>query len=278
MKPKLLIPAWTTLDRSSILALLTHDLSVPDAIYVASSARPEEIAEVPIVRATRLMLERAQDNGGLVLTKGGALSRADVTALFDATSWPDFDRATVLAVNKVLNEQDVLPIHFTRVMAKEAGLLQAYKGRLVATKRTKELLRPERAPQLFKLAFETVFWRMNLAYLDRMPGEHWPQTHIGLVLWCLSVVAHEWGIPDDFMSTCTMPDGELGAAGRDFPGFAMVTRVLRPLTWFGLMEARDTKTDRAPLWRRDRQYRKTPLYDRVLSFVVAVRKLDTPLQ
>ena len=177
-----------------------------------------------------------------------------------------------------MNEQDVLPIRFTRIMAKEAGLVRAYKGRLVATKRATDLLQPEQAPQLFKIVFETVFWRMNLAYLDRMPGEHWPQNHIGLVLWCLSVVAHEWDTPDDLMSTCTMPDGELGAAARDFPEFAMVTRVLRPLTWFGLMEASNIDTDRAPLWRRDRQYRKTPLYDRVLSFVVALRKLDTPVQ
>ena len=79
MKLKLLIPAWTTLDRSSVLALLTHNLNVPDAIHVAFSTPPEEFAEVPIVRATRLMLERAQDNGGLSLTKGGSLSRADVT-------------------------------------------------------------------------------------------------------------------------------------------------------------------------------------------------------
>ena len=195
MELRRLIPAWTALDRPSIVALLTRGPRMPDAIQVAALASPEEVAEVPIIRATRLMIERAQANKGLMLTKGGALSRADVKALFDATEWPDFDRATVLAVNKVLNEDDVFPILFTRMMAKEAGLLRAYKGRLLATKRAKELLQPDRAPDLFRAAFETVFWRTNLAYLDRMPFEHWPQTHIGVVLWCLSVVAHDWGTP-----------------------------------------------------------------------------------
>ncbi|WP_131114803.1 hypothetical protein [Lichenihabitans psoromatis] len=251
---------------------------MPEDIHVAKLAEPEHLAVVPLIRATRLMLERAQANGGLMLTKGGALSRADVKALFDATEWPNFDRETVLAINKVLNEHDVLPILFTRMMAKEAGLLRAYRGRLLPTKRAKELLQPEKASDLFRAAFETVFWRSNLAYLDRMPAEHWPQTHIGVVLWCLSVTAHDWGTPEELMATCTMPDGELSAAAPDFPGFAMVTRVLRPLTWFGLMELKDMDAHLPPRWRLDRRYRKTPLFDRALSFKVAVRKSNLPVQ
>src|SRR3954447_9293180 len=111
-----------------------------------------------------------------------------------------------------------------------------------------------------------------------MPGEHWPQTHIGVVLWSLSVAAHDWGTPEDLISTCTIPDGELAAAAPDFPGFAMVTRVLRPLTWFGLMEPKDMDTHLTPVWRRDRRYRKTPLFDRALSFAVAIRNSDMPVQ
>jgi hypothetical protein len=57
-----------------------------------------------------------------------------------------------------------------------------------------------------------------------------------------------------------------------------VTRVLRPLTWFGLMEPKDMDAHLTPMWRRDRRYRKTPLFDRALSFSVSVRKSDLPMQ
>lgn len=100
---------------------------------------------------------QAQASGGLTLTAGGALSRADTKALFDATEWPDYDRASVLAVNKVLNEGDVLPIQFTRMIAQDARLLRAAKGRLMATKRATALLEPKGTSDLFRLLFETAF-------------------------------------------------------------------------------------------------------------------------
>lgn len=273
-----MIPAWTILDRTSLAALLTRAPRPPGAVQVAAVVPAVEIVNVPIIRATRLMIERAQANGGLTLTKGGALSRADVKALFDATEWPDYDRAAVLTMNKVLNEDDVLPVLFTRMVAQEARLLRSYKGRLLATKRGTELLDLTRASDLFRAAFETVFWQTNLAYLDRMPAEHWPQTHIGIVLWSLSVAAHEWSKPEELLATCTIPDEELAAAAHDLLAFAMVARVLRPLTWFGLMERKEAEDQTEPAWRQPRLYRKTPLFDRALSFVVTVRKSEIPLQ
>ena len=46
----------------------------------------------------------------------------------------------------------------------------------------------------------------------------------------------------------------------------MVTRVLRPLTWLGLMENRTRK--RASSWLEDEDFRKSPLFDQMLSFKV----------
>ena len=104
------MPAWTALPR--VVAPLSGGPRTPEAITVSAVASPEDLAEVPIARATRLTLERAEENAGLMLTKGGALSRADAKALFDATERPDLDRATVLAMNKVLSKLDVLPACF----------------------------------------------------------------------------------------------------------------------------------------------------------------------
>ena len=252
-----LIPAWTALDRDAILSLLAARLAMPPSICIAADLPASTLLDVLIVRAVRFLLERAEANGGLMLTNGGSLARVEVKALLDGMDWPDFDRAAVLAVNKVPNEEDVLPILFARMLAHEAKLLRRYKGRLLATRSGQELLADRSAPSLFRILLETTFWRTNLAFFDRMPADHWPQTHIGVVLWSLSVVAHDWNDPEDLLVTCTMADAGLAAAS-DFPGFAMVTRVLRPLTWFGLMERKDVEGDDQPEWRQPMSYRKLP--------------------
>jgi len=273
-----LIPAWTLLERKSIAALLTPEPRLPSAIQVARTVPPAEVAAAPIIRATRALIEHAQTADGLTLTAGGALSRADTRALFDATDWPDYDRASVLAVNKVLNEGDVLPIHMTRMIAQDARLLRASKGRLVATKRGAGLLNVSGASELFRGMFETAFWRVNLAYFDRLPLEHWPQTHIGVVFWSLSVAAHDWKSAEDLRASCTMPHERMPGALRDFTPYAMVTRVLRPLSWFGLLESKRSMEQRQPFSGPKRLYRKTPLFDRVLAFDVEVRRLPGAVQ
>ncbi len=103
------------------------------------------------------MIERAQTNKGLMLNKPGALSRADVKALFDITDWPDFDGRTVLAMNKVLNEHEMLPVLFTPMMAKEAGILRVYNGHVIGPSvqgSCSGLIGPQ---TFFRAAFDTGF-------------------------------------------------------------------------------------------------------------------------
>ena len=66
---------------------------MPAAISVAPDLSGGDIANVPLVATTRLVLERAHALGGLTLTATGALSRTDVRAIFDAMEWPDYDKA-----------------------------------------------------------------------------------------------------------------------------------------------------------------------------------------
>ena len=49
-------------------------------------------------------------------------------------------------------------------------------------------------------------------------------------------------------------------------GFVLVARVLRPLAWLGLIESRAQK--RASSWLEDEDFRKSPLFDQMLSFKV----------
>jgi len=62
-------------------------------------------------------------------------------------------------------------------------------------------------------------------------------------------------------------------AERDYPTWAFEARVLRPLNWFGLLEARQEEpVDSEPTRPR---YRKTPSFDRLISFDVQLEQQPT---
>lgn len=226
-------PVWSLLTRGSLDALLDlHAGGIPEVITV--DAEGDAAMATPLVATTRLMMDRAKALSGLTLTDTGALSRADVRALFDALAWPGYDKAQVLAGNKVLNEIDVMPVEATRLVAQTAKLFRKRQRRLLVTKAGAALGREEQANDLFRCLFETVFWRINLGYFDRVPVEAWPQNHIGIVLCCLSLMSPAWVAREDLMRSCTVWDPALDHGPADFAGFAFESRVLRPLTWFGL--------------------------------------------
>lgn len=260
-------PTWAHLEPTSTKALLEPPGKMPRALRLTPEDVPIEAPlAVPMVVAARLLLELAVKQGGLILTQAGFLKRADVWHVFDQTEWPGYDKATTLAMNKVINEQDAYGVLFTRVALQASGLLRKRAGVLKATKVAKSLLAEEAAPALLGELFQAVFWRMNLQDFDRNPLEFWPQHHAGLVLWCLSVTAHRWSNAEHLTPLCTIMATIDETVAHDLPGYAMKSRVLRPLTWLGLMESRTQK--RASGWGHDADFRKTPLFDQMLKFRV----------
>jgi hypothetical protein len=266
-----LIPAWRLLDREGLHALVeTPRRGLPEGIFLTPNRALHEISAVPLVMAARQMIERAIAQGGLPLPAAGALSRADTRALFDLINWPDYAKNEVLAVNRVLNEADALPVHITRIVLQVAGLLRRRGKMLIATKKAQVLLDPNASADLFALLFEATLWRVSLSYFDRFPVEHWPQDHIGIVLWCLSVAANNWADADMLAQVCTVRDERLDHTVRDFSGPAMRSRVLRPLTWLGLMEMARRDDEVQPDWMRPAVFRKTDLFDAAVGFKVKV--------
>lgn len=269
-------PAWTLLTPDSLNRLLTAEPnSLPKAIWIAADegGGPPELASAPLLATTRLLVEQAAAGDGLKLTATGNLSRADVRLMFNTLSWPDYDKATVLALSKVLNEADVGPVEITRLVAQEAKLLGRRQGRIRATKLGATLAESPNIFALFRLLFTVLFWRVNLGYFDRMPVEGWPQDHIGIVLWCLSASADQWSRVDDLVAVIPVPDPRFEAYEFDFREFAMESRVLRPLTWLGLIESRADDAHDGLGMVTPRLYRKSPLFDRLLRFDVNLREI-----
>lgn len=266
-------PAWTHLQPASLKALLEPPGRVPQAVRLTPYKVPVEAAlAAPIVHAARLLLALAVEKNGLVLTPAGALKRVDVWHVFDQTEWPGYDKGDILAVNKVINEHDAYGVLFTRVTLQAAGLLRKRSGVLKATKAGKALLAPETAPALLAELFEAVFWKVNLQDFDRNPIEFWPQHHMGVVLWSLSVAAHSWSNANELMFACTFMKTLPMVESPDLPEFAMLTRVLRPLTWLGVLESRKQK--RASGWGFDEDFRKGELFGQLVAFTVEVKGAD----
>ncbi|HEY5797731.1 MAG TPA: hypothetical protein VIU82_22225 [Bosea sp. (in: a-proteobacteria)] len=263
-------PAWTHLQPESLKALLEPPGRVPQALRLTPyNVAVEAALQVPMVIAAQLLLELAVEKGGLVLTPGGALKRVDVRHVFDRTEWPGYDKADILAVNKVINEDDAYGVLFTRITLQAAGLLRKRSGVLRASKAGKAMLAPEAAPALLAELFEAVFWKVNLQDFDRNPIEFWPQHHMGVILWSLSVTAHGWSSAGQLMEASTIMETLDEVPRPDLPEFAMVSRVLRPLTWMGLFESRKQK--RPSGWGFDEDFRKLPLFDLLLAFDVEMK-------
>ena len=64
--------------------------------------------------------------------------------------------------------------------------------------------------------------------------------------------------------------GGLERTVRDFSGHAMRSRVLRPLTWLGLMEMARRDDEVQADWMRPAVFRKTALFGAVVGFKVKV--------
>jgi hypothetical protein len=108
---------------------------------------------------------------------------------------------------------------------------------------------------------------MDLGYFGRGVLGSWPQQDIGVVLWALSVSDGEWQTSEKLTRLCSIPEPAIMSGTWDRSTYAMEAKVLRPLLWFGLLEYRSEKIPNSRFGARH-YYRKTALFDRLLTFVV----------
>src|SRR6476659_5171938 len=91
----------------------------------------------------------------------------------------------------------------------------------------------------------------------------------GVVLWSLSVCASDWQSAEKLTRLCTIPEPAMFSKTWDRTPYAMETKILRPLLWFGLLEHRSEKLP-SSRFGEHHFYRKTELFDRLLAFDVQV--------
>jgi hypothetical protein len=266
-------PAWTLLTFESLRALRQEPSAVQTAIRIANDLSVGEIAGSPVARNTLILLRQAIERGGLALTATGNLSRAVVAEMCKLIEWPDYNQADAFRFNKVINEPDFLPLHVVRQLAQAATLVRAQRGKLIATPLSKSMLTDTKQGALLAILFHLAFWHMDLGYFGRGVLGSWPQVDAGVVLWSLSVCANDWQSAEKLTRLCTIPEPAMFSGTWDRTPHAMEARILRPLLWFGLLEHRSEKMP-GDRFGENHFYRKAPLFDRLLSFDVAVDSME----
>ena len=262
------------LDEDSLQSLTQGPSPTNQTIRLETNLTEAELAGSAVARTARILLQRAANESGLKLTATGNLSRSVVAEMIEVVEWPGLNKDELFKLNKVINEPDFLPVHFVRVLLQGMKLVRVQRDKLVPTRLGKEMLVPGRHGALQALLAHVALWHLNLGYFDRNPIEAWPQNHTGVVLWCLSVSANDWMDREILTRLCTVPVLQVVESKWDFGSFAMESRVLKPLLWFGLLDSRSERSETNRVNDR-RLYRKSLLFDRFVKFNVQVEQPAT---
>ena len=264
-------PAWTLLSQDSFHALRKPPSPTEGSIRLANNLTPDEIHQSAVARNALMLLHAATDAPGLKMTATGNLSRSVVAQMFDLFTWPDLDKGMVIRMNKVINEPDFFPLYFVRHVIESSNLLRRHKGFLRASPAGRKMLDASNQRALQAVLFHVSMWHIDLGYLGRGLLQGWPQSDIGIVLWSLSVAANDWQTSERLTRLCTLPVNGVVDAQGDVGAMAMEARLLRPLLWFGLLEYKCDDSEERPFDRRH-LYRKTALFDRFITFDVALER------
>ena len=268
-------PSWTLLDYDSWRGLHYPPYDTDSRITLIHDSDLDFRRASPLTRTTIRLVDQCDASNGLKLTAKGNLSRAVVAEFINVLDWPAFDLEGTLALNKVINEADLWPLHFVRELAQEMKLVRRHKGYLRATKQGRRLVGGENGRELHAELFRTLLWHINLAYFDGFPIQGWAQSGIGVALWSVSVSAHAWSKRETLTRQCVAPvNGVLEERSWDVGSTIFEHRVLRPLVWLGLLEMKMITPSERP-YSRSYLYRKSPAFDKTLAFDV---ELDGPVE
>ncbi len=261
-------PELGGLSPDQLARLLADDWEGEGVIRLNSTLALEDLAGSPTLERARSVLRWLQEKGKVRATTAGNLPRAAVAELLERLRWPQGYLEELRAYNKVINEQDVFPLHLVRVLLELAGLIEQRKGSFSLTRRGAELLAERRAGELFALLFRTHFRKLNLAYLDQFGPEATGLQHtIAYSLYSFGERTDAWRAPKELASELMLP--AVRAEIPPSPHFEWLpmlveSRLLRPLTGFALAEVEEVPGQDAALLRH--RYRKAPLFNRFLSF------------
>jgi hypothetical protein len=225
-------------------ALLTSDWETNEGpMKLRSDLSLADLAKSDLFHNVRVFLHALAASDGTSSTAAGNLNRAFVTRIFETLRIRDLERESIRRFFKVLNEQDLSPLHIARIVSECAGLVARRSKRFQLTKLGRQLLADDQSGGLFRRLFIAHFRKFDLSYgfqFRQVPDLQ--QTMAG-ILWRLDVVAENWKPVLGLASSVLTPGvhAQLRAAmvsEYDTEGWILSGYVLLPLKNLGLIECK----------------------------------------
>ncbi len=243
---------------------MTVPSQISPHLFLNESLTEADLTKSRLCIAAMTTLQHLADNGGIGLTKSGAFNRKFAVWAVDQFEWPGYTAKELAVANKVLNEDDVLPLSCLHELLRIAKLIRHANGRALLTRVSTTHLGDHGRVQA--TLFETFFMKFDFTAHERWPIEM-PNVDTFHFLGVIRNRLADWVPYPEFAGWC-LPISALPAqrgSPEEDAMFYLAARLVRPLTWLGLLEQNEMPR-MAPL--RTHQLRKTPLFDRFLRFEI----------
>ena len=219
-------------------------------------------------RNTRLFLNKVMEHQNTpILTATGNLNRKFVKLMFEEMELDEEKRECAIKYNKVINEEDVFPLHIINIICKAAGLTHKRAKKLYIYKKCQPLLDTKNAGELYYQLFDTFFNKFNLSYLDRLPEVDGIQETFDFSLYSIYRLCDKYQSVEDLFHEAFLPSiineiEETVTSEYVRKEWYLNSRIMRPLEDFGLVEC---KYEGEPKRSHIAQVKKTPLFDKFMS-------------
>jgi hypothetical protein len=263
----------TKADMNAFIALLlTADWSAPDSpIRLAEDLSLDDVKHVLFFDQARRFLRLMDENEGAPLTATGNLNRAYVAQMMEKLDW--IRRYTEPLKHgglcKKFDEGDVRPLELIHGVCEYSKLIHKRRNRVFVTTKGRSLLADAEAGRLYQQLFCTLCRNFDLSFLSAYRETPFVQDSMAVILWRLQLVARDWvtadRLPQEVFLNSVREQLQAASISETVEADVLRLEVLEPLVWFGLLEC-DQPLDR---WfhQTEPKYRKTPLFDRFLSFI-----------
>ncbi|MBM3322112.1 hypothetical protein FJY69_01330 [candidate division WOR-3 bacterium] len=258
---------------ASIAQLLNADWNAPNsAIQMADDLSLDDVKHVLFFDQCRQFLRLMDENKGAPLTATGNLNRAYVAQMIEKMDWLRQYAKPLLegGLCKVINEGDITPLGVLHSVCEFGRLIHKRRNRVFVTSKARELLADAAAGRLYRHLFFTLFRDFSLDYLSAFHPTPFVQHSMAVILWRLGLVARAWigldQLPREVFLNRVSEQVRAASIWPEVEQDVLRGEVLRPLLWFGLLECSHDEDE----WHRPGvipKFRKTPLFDRFLSFI-----------
>lgn len=264
-------PMFHGLTTEQVGALLSNDWTTdsPGLCLRPDNLTPESVKDTLIIKRAVAFITALGDEGTRA-TKNGNLNRKFVGGMLDQLDIPACDLQYIRHYNKVTNEEDIFVLHELRLWLKLGKLVRLYRGRIVALKRTRDILAQAEWPVLYNALFAVAFQAYNLGYRDRLNVSDRFQQSLAYSFKQLACLDEGWHNIAVAPERLILPLIEAELARFPFRKTNQIVvekRLLEPLSLFGLVEL---KFDEQAVGRRAYPdlvaFRRTALFDRFLGF------------